>query len=82
LHQVKLPDIPGLDGFAGAAFHSAEWRHDVDLSGKRVVVIGTGASAIQFVPEIAKIAGKVTVIQRSAPYVVPRHDRTIPGWLR
>lgn len=82
LHQVKLPDIPGLDGFAGAAFHSAEWRHDVDLSGKRIVVIGTGASAIQFVPEIAKVAGKVTVIQRSAPYVVPRHDRTIPGWLR
>jgi cation diffusion facilitator CzcD-associated flavoprotein CzcO len=82
LHQVKLPDIPGLAHFAGPAFHSAEWRHDVDLSGKRIVVIGTGASAIQFVPEIAKVAGKLTVIQRSAPYVVPRNDRTIPGWLR
>lgn len=82
LHQVKLPNIPGLDSFAGPAFHSAEWRHDVDLAGKRVVVIGTGASAIQFVPEIAEVAGKLTVIQRSAPYVVPRHDRAIPGWLR
>ncbi|MGY4401833.1 flavin-containing monooxygenase [Bradyrhizobium sp. USDA 3315] len=82
LHQVKRPDIPGLESFAGAAFHSAQWRHDIDLTGKRIVVIGTGASAIQFVPEIAKVAGRLTVIQRSAPYVIPRHDRVLPAWLK
>ncbi len=75
LSRPSFPDLPGLDSFAGPSFHSAEWRHDVDLAGKRVAVIGTGASAIQFVPEVQKVAGHLTVFQRSAPYVVPKPDR-------
>ncbi len=59
----------------GPAFHSAEWRHDVDLAGKRVAVVGTGASAIQFVPGIVDEVGSMTVFQRSAPYVVPKPDQ-------
>ncbi|OBH84731.1 flavin-containing monooxygenase [Mycobacterium scrofulaceum] len=75
LSRPALPNIPGLDTFAGPSFHSAQWRHDVDLTGKRVAVLGTGASAIQFVPRIRQIAGHVTVFQRSAPYIVPKPDR-------
>ena len=62
--------------FAGPSFHSAQWRHDVDLAGKRVAVVGTGASAIQFVPRIRRDAAHVRVFQRSAPYVVPKLDRS------
>ncbi len=76
LSEPRLPDIDGLDGFQGEVFHSARWDHDVDLAGKRVAVIGTGASAIQIVPELQKVAGHVDVYQRTAPYVVPRGDRT------
>jgi len=79
LSRPALPTIPGLDAFAGPSFHSAEWRHDVDLAGTRVAVLGTGASAIQFVPRIRRIAGHVTVFQRSAPYVVPKPDRAYTG---
>ncbi len=75
LSRPALPNIPGLDTFAGPSFHSAQWRHDVDLTGKRVAVLGTGASAIQFVPRIRQAAEHVTVFQRSAPYVVPKLDR-------
>ncbi|BBX65700.1 flavin-binding monooxygenase [Mycobacterium saskatchewanense] len=75
LSRPALPAIPGLDTFAGPSFHSAQWRHDVDLAGKRVAVLGTGASAIQFVPRIRETAKHVTVFQRSAPYVVPKPDR-------
>jgi cation diffusion facilitator CzcD-associated flavoprotein CzcO len=75
LSRPALPLIPGRDRFSGPAFHSAEWDHDVDLHDKRVAVIGTGASAIQFVPEIREVARHVTVFQRSAPYVVPKPDR-------
>jgi cation diffusion facilitator CzcD-associated flavoprotein CzcO len=75
LSRPALPSIPGRDDFAGPAFHSARWDHGVDLSGKRVGVLGTGASAIQFVPQIRTVAGQVTVFQRSAPYVVPKPDR-------
>ncbi|SDZ09684.1 flavin-containing monooxygenase [Herbiconiux ginsengi] len=74
LVEAAWPDIPGLDSFAGPRFHSAAWRHDVDLVGAEVAVIGTGASAIQFVPELQKIAGRVTVYQRSAPWVLPRRN--------
>jgi cation diffusion facilitator CzcD-associated flavoprotein CzcO len=74
LIDPKWPAIQGLESFAGPRFHSAQWRHDVDLAGKRVAVIGTGASAIQFVPELQKIAGQVTVFQRTAPWIVPRGD--------
>jgi cation diffusion facilitator CzcD-associated flavoprotein CzcO len=75
LSRPGFPDIPGRDTFAGESFHSAEWRHDVDLTGKRVAVIGTGASAIQFVPEIQPDVAQLTLFQRSAPYIIPRPDR-------
>ncbi len=71
----KWPDLPGLDCFQGIKFHSARWNHDVSLEGKRVAVIGTGASAIQFVPAIAGQVAQMYVFQRSAPWVVPRPDR-------
>jgi cation diffusion facilitator CzcD-associated flavoprotein CzcO len=77
LHVPKTPALPGLDAFTGPAFHSARWRHDVDLAGKRVAVIGTGASAIQIIPAIAPAVGRLTVYQRSPPWVLPRHDRPI-----
>ncbi|OBH51909.1 NAD(P)/FAD-dependent oxidoreductase [Mycobacterium sp. E2479] len=75
LSRPALPAIPGIDAFAGPSFHSAQWRHDVDLTGRRVAVLGTGASAIQFVPRIREVAAHVTVFQRSAPYVIPKPDR-------
>ena len=75
LSRPAFPNIPGPETFAGPSFHSAQWRHDVDLTGKRVAVLGTGASAIQFVPRIREIAGCVTVFQRSAPYIIPKPDR-------
>jgi cation diffusion facilitator CzcD-associated flavoprotein CzcO len=74
LVEPNWPDIPGLESFAGPRFHSARWRHDVDLTGKRVAVIGTGASAIQFVPEVQKVAGQITVFQRSAPWVMAKAE--------
>jgi cation diffusion facilitator CzcD-associated flavoprotein CzcO len=79
LSRPALPPIPGLDSFAGPSFHSAEWRHDIDLAGKRIAVLGTGASAIQFVPRIRRVAKQITVFQRSAPYVVPKLDRGYTG---
>ena len=82
LTNPVIPPIPGLDRFAGHQFHSARWDHDYDLSGKRVAVIGTGASAIQFVPEVAKQAAHTTVFQRSAPYTLPRMDRKYFAWER
>ena len=75
LTEPALPDIDGLDEFEGEIFHSARWNHDVDLTGKRVAVIGTGASAIQIVPELAKTVRQLDVYQRTAPWVLPRFDR-------
>ncbi len=75
LNRPAIPALPGLDDFAGTSFHSARWDHDADLAGREVVVIGTGASAIQFVPHLADVATRVTVVQRSAPWVVPKPDR-------
>ena len=75
LSAPKLPEISGIDSFAGELFHSAEWDHDVDLSGKRVAVIGTGASSIQIVPAIQEKVAHLDVYQRTAPYVIPRNDR-------
>ncbi|HEX5189422.1 MAG TPA: NAD(P)/FAD-dependent oxidoreductase [Streptosporangiaceae bacterium] len=75
LGTPALPDIGGREEFAGPSWHSGRWNHDVDLAGRRVAVIGTGASAIQFVPEIAKVAGHVDVYQRTPPYVLPKADR-------
>jgi cation diffusion facilitator CzcD-associated flavoprotein CzcO len=80
LSRPAIPNLPGADTFTGAAFHSARWAHDLDLTGARVAVIGTGASAIQFVPEIAPLVGSLTVFQRSAPYVVPKPDRGYRPW--
>ncbi|WP_345607971.1 flavin-containing monooxygenase [Pseudonocardia adelaidensis] len=75
LSRPARPAIPGLDRFAGSVFHSAEWDHGVELDGKRVAVIGTGASAIQFVPAIVDRVAALTVFQRSAPHVIPKPDR-------
>jgi 4-hydroxyacetophenone monooxygenase len=71
LNEPRFPDIPGRESFAGPAFHSARWRHDVDLAGKRVAVIGTGASAFQFVPEIAPHVAHMDVFQRTPPWLGP-----------
>ena len=75
LNRPVMPELDGLEDFAGPAFHSARWQHDVDLSGKRVAVIGTGASAIQFVPQIVPLVASMLLFQRSAPYVLPKDDR-------
>lgn len=75
LSEPRLPAIDGIEDFRGALFHSARWDHYVDLTGKRVAVIGTGASSIQLVPEVAKVAAHVDVYQRTAPWVIPRNDR-------
>ncbi len=80
LNRPHYPELPGLGGFAGPAFHSAEWDHSVDLTGRRVGVIGTGASAIQFVPAIVDAAAHTSVFQRSAPYITSKKDRPYPSW--
>ncbi|MGW2845665.1 flavin-containing monooxygenase [Streptomyces sp. NPDC001274] len=84
LSDPKMPDIPGLADFPGKVFHSARWDHDTDLTGKRVAVVGTGASAIQIVPAIQPKVGRLTLFQRTPPWVMPRMDRKISGverWL-
>ena len=80
LSRPSMPDIPGRTSFTGTAFHSARWDHAADLAGKRVAVIGTGASAIQFVPQIQPKVARLTVFQRTAPYVVPKPDVRYPAW--
>ena len=75
LSSPVIPPLNGLTSFAGRAFHSARWDHDLDLRGRRVAVVGTGASAVQFVPRIAPVVGSLTLVQRTAPWVVPRGDR-------
>lgn len=77
LNKPALPRLEGLGAFQGPAFHSSQWRHDVDLAGKRVAVVGTGASAIQLVPELAQSAARVHVYQRTPPWVLPRADRAL-----
>ncbi|MEV4086107.1 NAD(P)/FAD-dependent oxidoreductase [Nonomuraea fuscirosea] len=74
LHIPKFPEIVGRESFAGPAFHSAEWDHSADLTGKRVAVIGTGASAVQFVPQLAPDARHLTVFQRTPPWIHPKPD--------
>ncbi|MGY1900521.1 flavin-containing monooxygenase [Nocardia gipuzkoensis] len=74
LSRPALPNIPGIDTFTGPAFHSAEWNHDVDLTGKRIACIGTGASAIQYIPRIQPAAAHLTLFQRSAAWVLPKAD--------
>lgn len=77
LHEPAVPEIEGIERFAGSAFHSAQWDHTVDLRGKRVAVIGTGASAVQFVPAVAGETGHLTLFQRTAPWVLPKPDKPI-----
>ncbi|WP_329202259.1 MULTISPECIES: flavin-containing monooxygenase [unclassified Streptomyces] len=77
LSDPKVPEVPGLDTFPGKVFHSARWDHDYDLRGKRVAMIGTGASAIQIVPAIAPDVERLTLFQRTPPWVMPRTDRAI-----
>ncbi|GAB3671118.1 NAD(P)/FAD-dependent oxidoreductase [Actinocorallia lasiicapitis] len=77
LHHPSIPDLPGLESFAGTTFHSAQWNHDHDLAGKRVAVIGTGASAIQFVPQIARTVERLTVFQRTPAWILPKPDRRV-----
>lgn len=77
LSDPTVPDLPGLENFEGSVFHSARWDHDHDLTGERVAVIGTGASAIQFVPQIQAQVGRLYLFQRTPPWVIPRFDHHI-----
>lgn len=80
LNRPAYPRIPGIETFAGAMFHSARWNHEYDLAGKKVAVIGTGASAIQFVPQIAPRVAELKLFQRDAAHVIPKPDYAYP-WL-
>lgn len=77
MHVPVIPKLHGLEGFPGNTFHSARWDHDADLRGKRVAVIGTGASAIQFVPAIQREVEKMAIFQRTAPWVLPKLDAPV-----
>jgi cation diffusion facilitator CzcD-associated flavoprotein CzcO len=78
LHQPALPAIEGIDSFAGHSFHSSRWDHDYPLTGRRVAVIGTGASAVQIVPEVAEVVERLTVFQRTGNWFLPRKNRRYP----
>ncbi len=82
LHQPHTPPIPGAGEFRGQMFHSASWDHDYDLTGKRVGVVGSGASAVQFVPEIAPRVRRLTVFQRTGNWFLPRENRPYPALVR
>lgn len=82
LTNPVIPNIPGRREFQGPCFHSARWDHGVDLSGKRVAVIGTGASTAQFVPRIAEIAPHVDIYQRTPAWIIPKPDRAYGEWER
>jgi len=78
LHQPAFPKIEGDESFSGHSFHSAEWDHDYDLIGKRIAVIGTGASAVQLIPEVAQKCARLTVFQRTGNWMMPRRNRSYP----
>lgn len=91
LNRPRIPAFAGLDAFAGRAFHSARWPREFSAAGKRIVVVGSGASAVQIVPELVRDAAHVTVMQRTPAWVIPRNDRAywglekflfryLPGW--
>ncbi|KAK5551734.1 hypothetical protein LTR46_010329 [Exophiala xenobiotica] len=82
LNVPKMPDIPGLDEFRGKLMHSARWDWSYDLRGKKVAIIGNGATAAQIIPEIAKEAGHLTIHQRTPNWIIPRLDAPIPNWKR
>lgn len=79
LSEPRLPDLPGIAGFTGPVLHSSRWTPDTDLAGLRVAVVGTGASAVQIVPQLAGTARELIVFQRTPPWIVPRRDREIPA---
>lgn len=81
-HQPFVPDVPGLADFAGPVVHTARWDHDLELAGKRVAIVGTGASAIQVIPEIQPLVAELHVYQRTAPWVLPRPDMRVPAVMR
>ncbi|KRB78009.1 4-hydroxyacetophenone monooxygenase [Nocardioides sp. Root190] len=80
LSEPRLPEVEGIDDFRGEIFHSARWNHDVDLTGKRVAVIGTGASAVQLVPELQKVVGHMDVYQRTPNWIIPRNERSFTSF--
>lgn len=82
LNRPAYPKIAGLELFRGKMFHSARWNHDYDLCGKRIGIVGTGASAIQFVPHVVTKAAHVTLFQRTPPYILPKLDRQFTGFDR
>lgn len=82
LRDPSYPDIPGRDTYEGIELHSARWDHDVDLAGRRVAVVGSGASAVQIVPAIAGTAEHVTLLQRTPPWILPRHQYDYPALLK
>lgn len=82
LSEPTLPHIPGIEEFQGTLFHSANWNHNHDLNGEKVAVIGTGASAIQFVPRIQPEVSQLLLFQRTPPWIFPRMDHEIPTWQR
>ncbi|MGN5237331.1 flavin-containing monooxygenase [Rhodococcus sp. SJ-3] len=75
--EPSVPDLPGLDSFAGATYHSADWNHEHDVAGRRVAVIGTGASAVQFIPRLQPQVGHMTVFQRTPTWILPHPDRPV-----
>ena len=82
LSQPRLPDIAGVEDFAGTVVHTTRWDDDIELAGKRVGIIGTGATAVQLIPELAKVADHLTVYQRTPIYVSPKLDGPVPGVVR
>lgn len=82
LSRPRLPDIEGVESFGGTSFHSAEWDHSFDSTGQRVAVVGAGASAVQFIPHLAKDAAELVVFQRSASYLMPKPDKPYTAFHR
>ena len=82
MHEPVLPKVKGIEDFKGEIFHSSQWRHDLDLTGKRVAVIGTGASAVQFVPQIQPLVENLTIFQRTAQWILPKSDMPLVKPLR
>ncbi|MCL3838417.1 flavin-containing monooxygenase [Aeromicrobium duanguangcaii] len=82
LSEPSSPDVEGWESFAGSVLHAGSWDDSVDLSGRRVAVVGTGASAVQIVPRLAEVARELVVLQRSANHILPKPDGAYPGWYR
>ncbi|MEV6830555.1 NAD(P)/FAD-dependent oxidoreductase [Amycolatopsis sp. NPDC051102] len=80
LHIPQIPELPGIENFQGQTWHSARWNHEYDLRGKKVAVVGTGASAVQFVPKIAPDVAELTLFQRTPPWIMPKPDHAMPSW--